>query len=109
MVEIYLDDEIVMQRLNARRSCVGCGTIYNTLVKNPEVSDVCDVCGDRLVLRDDDREDAILQRLHIYHEQREILVDYYTQKKVYHHVSGDATIEHIFDELSGIIDKETEQ
>jgi len=109
VVEIYLADEIVVRRLNARRSCVGCGTIYNTLVKNPEVADVCDVCGDRLVLRDDDREDAILQRLHIYHEQRKLLVDYYTRKKVYRTVNGDATIEHIFDELSGLIDKETVQ
>lgn len=109
VIEIYLADEIVVRRLNARRSCVGCGTIYNTLVKNPEVADVCDVCGDRLVLRDDDREDAILQRLRIYHKQRELLVDYYRKKNVYRSVNGDASIEGIFAELCGLIDGAAEQ
>lgn len=109
VVEICLSDEIVVKRLNARRSCVGCGMIYNTQVKNPEVTGVCDACGDRLVLRDDDREDAIRRRLHIYHQQREQLVDYYKRKDVYHGINGDAPIERIFDELSDLIDREREQ
>ncbi len=108
VVEICLSDEIVVKRLNARRSCVGCGMIYNTQVKNPEVADVCDECGARLVLRDDDREDAIRRRLHIYHQQRDQLVDYYKRKDVYHGINGDAPIERIFDELSDLIDKERE-
>lgn len=80
VIDIQVPDEKIVQRLSGRRVCGGCGASYHLLYKKPEKDGVCNLCGAQLVQRTDDKEETILERLKIYHEQTEPLVDYYTKK-----------------------------
>ena len=80
VIDIHVPDEKIVQRLSGRRVCGGCGASYHLLYKKPEKDGVCNLCGAQLVQRTDDKEETILERLKIYHEQTEPLVDYYTKK-----------------------------
>lgn len=80
VIDIQVPDEKIVQRLSGRRVCSGCGASYHLLYKKPEKDGVCNLCGAQLVQRTDDREETVLERLKIYHEQTEPLVEYYRKK-----------------------------
>lgn len=80
VIDIHVPDEKIVQRLSGRRVCSGCGASYHLLYKKPEKDGVCNLCGAQLVQRTDDREETVLERLKVYHEQTEPLVDYYRKK-----------------------------
>lgn len=80
VIDIHVPDEKIVQRLSGRRVCGGCGASYHLLYKKPEKDGVCNLCGAQLVQRTDDREETVLERLRIYHQQTEPLVDYYRKK-----------------------------
>jgi adenylate kinase len=105
-IEIFLSDQAVLDRLSARRICPGCETIYNLKNKPPKKELICDACEKRLVLRDDDKPEVIKDRMRVYHEQTEILIDYYSRKKVYFKIEGGGTIETVFDKISSLLDRE---
>jgi adenylate kinase len=104
VIEIFLEDDVVIQRLSARRICSRCGTIYNLLVKVPQQKDICDACRGTLIQRDDDRPDVIAERLEVYHSQTEPLVDYYRSKGVFHRVNGDNTVQSVFEDISRVLE-----
>jgi len=105
-IEIFLSDQAVLDRLSARRTCPGCETIYNLNDKPPKKELICDACEKRLVLRDDDKPEVIKDRMRVYHEQTEILIDYYSRKKVYFKIDGDGIIETVFEKISSLLDRE---
>ena len=105
-IEIYLSDQAVFDRLGARRVCVSCETIYNLNDKPPKKDEVCDDCGEGLILRDDDKPEVIQDRLKVYHEQTEALIDYYLRKTVYFRVDGEGQVETVFDRICSVLDGE---
>ncbi len=105
-IEIYLSDQAVFKRLGARRVCPGCDAIYHMINKPPKKDETCDVCEEELLLRDDDTPGVIKDRLKIYHEQTETLIQYYSRKKVYFRIDGDETVESVFQRISSLLDKE---
>jgi adenylate kinase len=74
-------DELV-QRIAGRRSCAGCGKLYNVTFDPPKVDGVCDVCGRELVQRADDNEDTVRNRIGVYEDQTAPLIGYYTERGV---------------------------
>ena len=80
VIDIQVPDEKIVQRLSGRRVCGGCGASYHLLYKKPEKDGVCNHCGAQLVQRSDDKEETILERLKVYHEQTEPLVEFYKKK-----------------------------
>ena len=105
-IEIFLSDQDVFDRLAERRVCPGCERIYNLNDKPPKKKDICDECGDKLILRDDDRPEVIKDRMKVYHEQTEALIDYYTKKNVYFKIKGEGTIESVVERISALLDRE---
>ena len=85
---IDVDDEEVVRRLGGRRTCVKNGHIFHVEFDPPKNEDVCDVCGARLVVRDDDKPDVIRHRLDTYHEKTSPLVDYYEERGLLKRVDG---------------------
>lgn len=77
VVDIEVSDEAIAARLSGRRVCLKCGATYHTEYKKPKTEGICDVCGDELVQRKDDKPETVLDRLRVYHEQTEPLKDYY--------------------------------
>jgi len=76
-LELDIPRDIIIDRLTTRRTCTNCGEIYNVKSKPPKVEGVCDVCGSAVVQRDDETEEAILNRLDVYNEQTAPLVEFY--------------------------------
>ncbi len=80
VVEIYVADETIQQRLSGRRVCLDCGATYHVDFKPSKVDGVCDVCGKELVVRKDDMPETVLDRLKTYHEKTAPLKDYYEKQ-----------------------------
>jgi adenylate kinase len=105
-IEIYLSDQAVLNRLGARRVCPDCDAIYNLINTPPKKNETCDACEEKLILRDDDKPGVIKDRLKVYHEQTEALIEYYSRKKVYFRIDGEDTVESVFQQISSLLDKE---
>jgi adenylate kinase len=80
VIHLIVDYNVIIARLTGRRQCPVCGTLYNDISKPPKVPGVCDLDGAKLVVRDDDREDVIRQRLEAYEKQTRPLLDYFREK-----------------------------
>ena len=72
--------EELLGRITTRRVCKGCKEGYNTEYNPPKVEGVCDKCGGEVVQRDDDKEEAVNQRLDIYYNNEKVILDYYRAK-----------------------------
>lgn len=79
-IEFDISTEEVVKRLSGRRVCQSTGKIYHVLFNPPKVEGIDDETGEKLVQRDDDKEEAIKHRLEVYHEQTEPLIAYYKEK-----------------------------
>ena len=106
VIDIHLSEQTLIQRLSARRVCSSCGAIYNFLARNPKKEGTCDICGSELIQREDDVPEVIKERLKVYHEQTEALIDYYSRKKVYFRIDGEGKIETISKNIYSILDRE---
>ena len=87
-LELDVPREVIIDRLTTRRTCTQCGEIYNVKSKPPKVEGLCDVCGGKIVQRDDETEAAILNRLEVYSEQTAPLVDFYRNEGLLLSIQG---------------------
>jgi adenylate kinase len=79
VLEIDVPDEAIIERMSGRRVHAASGRTYHVRFNPPKVEGKDDATGEELILRDDDREETVRKRLAVYHEQTEVLVDYYNQ------------------------------
>ena len=86
-----------------RRAFVGCGATYHVEFNPPKTADVCDVCGDALILRDDDKPETVTNRLNVYHEQTKPLIDYYEKQGIVHTIDGTQTMDEVFSDIRKIL------
>jgi adenylate kinase len=98
VLNIGVPDAELIKRLAGRRMCT-CGASYHVLFNPPKQEGICDLCGNPLYHRDDDKEEAILNRLDVYKNQTQPLIDYYTADGLMVTVNGAATILEVFDEI----------
>jgi adenylate kinase len=78
VVEIDVPDEAIVERMSGRRSHPASGRTYHVKFNPPKVAGKDDITGEDLVQRDDDKEDTVLKRLQVYHDQTKQLVGYYS-------------------------------
>jgi len=105
VIEIGADAERLRKekRLIGRLMCPKCGEIYNEFSRAPKRGSVCDVCGEPLIHRSDDREDLILERFRTFREKNQPLVQFYQELGVYHKVDGMKPITEVTREILDII------
>jgi adenylate kinase len=83
IIEIHISDEEAIKRMSGRRICRKCGAVYNIHTSYaPKKEDTCDKCGDYLYQRKDQTEEAIKQRMIIYHRDTEPILEKYLHKKI---------------------------
>jgi adenylate kinase len=87
VVDLVVDDEELVGRLTARRSCPSCGKIYHLEFSPPPTPGTC-ACGTELIQREDDNEKTVRSRLEVYHAQTAPLQDYYGKKGLRRKVDG---------------------
>lgn len=90
VVVIDVQDEVLVQRLSGRRSCPGCGAVYNIYFEPPRESGICDRCGTALTERADDTAETVRHRLEVYRRQTAPLITYYEGSSTpVRHLDGD--------------------
>jgi adenylate kinase len=77
VLEIDVPDDMIVERMSGRRTHPASGRVYHTKFNPPKVADIDDVTGEPLVQRDDDKEETVMKRLAVYHNQTEVLLGYY--------------------------------
>ena len=102
-IDIDIPDENIINRMSGRRACVGCGATYHVLFNPTKVEGKCDVCGESLILRDDDKPETVKKRLDVYHTQTQPLIDFYTERKVLVEVDGTQSMDKVFDDIMKIL------
>ncbi|MDD6790089.1 MAG: adenylate kinase [Lachnospira sp.] len=102
-VDIEVPDENIINRMSGRRACVGCGATYHVKYNPPKVEGICDVCGQKLILRDDDKPETVKNRLNVYHTQTQPLIDYYKKKDILKSVDGTQDMDKVFADIKAIL------
>jgi adenylate kinase len=109
VLDIQLDEEDLIARLQARRICSRCQAIYNLQLRPPKSEGICDVCGGELIQREDDKPEVIRERLRVYRQETEKLIDYYKKGNVYNRVDGRGGIEAVFGRISAVLERKLPQ
>ncbi len=100
-----VEDNLVVERLSGRRVCPSCGEVYHIKYNPPKEDDVCDRCGTKLIQRKDDKEEVVRNRLSVYREQTQPLIDYYKQKGILVRLDAGRDIEEIYGDLLRLVDE----
>ena len=102
-INVDVPDENIVKRMSGRRACLTCGATYHIEHVPPKKEGICDVCGSELVLRDDDKPETVKNRLNVYHEQTQPLIDFYTEKGVLKTVDGTGPMEEVVAAITAIL------
>ena len=102
-INVDVPDENIISRMSGRRACLKCGQTYHIVYNPPQKENVCDVCGEALVLRDDDKPETVKKRLDVYHDQTQPLIDYYKAAGVLAEVDGTKDLEAVFQDIVKIL------
>ncbi|MHB9003168.1 MAG: adenylate kinase [Coriobacteriia bacterium] len=102
VLSIDVDRDVIVRRLTSRRTCKGCGKIFNTQTDGD--SETCGACGGELYQRDDDIEATVVNRLAVYDRSTAPLVEYYKAKGLLHDVDGDRPVDEVFAEIRSILE-----
>lgn len=94
VIELDVADQVLVDRLSGRRVCLKCGATYHLSMLNGKTT--CDVCGEELVQRNDDKAETVLNRLRVYHDQTAPLIGYYTEKGLLKKIDGAQGLENTF-------------
>jgi len=100
-----LKEDVVIKRLTGRRVCSKCGAVYNIIYNPPKVEGICDLCGGKLIIRDDDKEDVVRNRLKIYQRETAPLISYYLSKGLLHTIDASLSLENVTKEIEKYINK----
>ena len=100
---IDVPDEELVRRLSGRRVCAKSGHNYHVEFDPPKREGVCDQDGSRLIQRDDDQPDVIRNRLRVYHDQTEPLVEYYDEQGLMRRIDGTRTPVEVHDHIRAVI------
>jgi adenylate kinase len=98
-----LTDEEIVARLSGRRTCAKFGAMYHVEFMPPAKDEICDRCGGELLQRDDDRPDAIRNRIAIARQQSGPLLDYYETKGLLVRVDASRSADEVFREVSAYL------
>ena len=102
-INVEVPDENIINRLGGRRACLACGSTYHIVYAPTRVEGICDRCGEKLVLRDDDKPETVKNRLNVYHNQTQPLIEYYTRQGKLAEVDGTQSMEDVFNAIVKIL------
>ena len=104
-LEIFIEDQAIIDRMSGRRVCKSCGATYHVVNIPPKTEGVCDECDGELIVRDDDAPETVKKRLDVYHEQTAPLIDYYKKQGILKVIDGSKGLDTCFEEICGILEE----
>ncbi|MCR5310479.1 MAG: adenylate kinase [Lachnospiraceae bacterium] len=102
-INVDVPDENIINRMGGRRACVNCGATYHVQFAPPAKENICDKCGNTLILRDDDKPETVKNRLDVYHKQTQPLIEYYGNKGILKEVDGTVSMNEVFERIVSIL------
>lgn len=102
-INVEVPDDNIIRRMSGRRACLACGATYHIEHVPPKKEGICDKCGEELVLRDDDRPETVGNRLQVYKDQTQPLIEFYEKKGVLHNVDGTKNMNEVFETIVTIL------
>jgi len=102
-IDVDVPDENIVNRMSGRRACVDCGATYHLKYAPTKADGICDVCSGGLILRDDDKPETVQNRLTVYHDQTQPLIEYYSVMGVLKTVDGTADMQDVFQAVINIL------
>lgn len=102
-INIDVSDEKIIERMSGRRACISCGATYHIVYNPSKKGELCEVCGAKLVLRDDDKPETVKKRLTVYHDQTKPLIDYYKEAGVLVNVDGTQGLDRVFSDIAAAL------
>ncbi|MEW6440712.1 MAG: adenylate kinase [bacterium] len=99
VLNLNADEKVIVERLSGRRDCPKCGSIYHVQNKPPKKPGICDACQSALIMREDQKEEVIQNRLQVYRKQTEPLIDYYGKKGVQKTINAIQPIDKVFRDI----------
>lgn len=102
-INVEVPDENIINRMSGRRACLSCGATYHIVHIPTKVEGICDRCGAELVLRDDDKPETVKNRLDVYHDQTQPLIEYYSNKGALVEVDGTKEMSEVFADIVNIL------
>ena len=102
-IDVDVPDENIIKRMSGRRACLACGATYHIAYNPPKKEGVCDQCGEPLVLRKDDKPETVKNRLEVYHQQTQPLIDYYKKEGILAQVDGTQNMDQVFEDIVKIL------
>lgn len=103
-IDIEVPDQAIIDRMGGRRACLKCGATYHIINIPPKKEGICDNCGSKLVLRDDDRPETVKKRLEVYHTQTQPLIDYYKKQNILVSVDGTKPMNDVFADIVNVVE-----
>ena len=103
VVQMDIDFDILLKRLTGRRTCSLTGKLLNIHFSSQEELDACTNAGGELIQRDDDNAETIENRLDVYRQQTEPLIEYYRSKGRLKTVDADGSIDEVYERLSAVL------
>ena len=103
-INVDVPDENIINRMSGRRACLKCGATYHIQHVPPKKEGICDECGSELVQRADDKPETVKERLNVYHDQTQPLIEYYEKKGILKSVDGTQDMGDVFNAIVDILE-----
>ena len=103
VINIAIDDKILIKRITGRRVCPKCGASFHVEASKPKVDGVCDFCGEKLIQREDDKEETLVTRLDNYYKKTEPVLNYYEKQGLVRNINGIGSINEIFSSIKDVL------
>ncbi|SNZ11458.1 adenylate kinase [Hydrogenobacter hydrogenophilus] len=94
-----IGDDYIVERLSGRRTCPKCGAVYHMKFNPPKEDEICDICGTKLIQREDDKEEVVRKRLEVYRKQTAELIDFYEKENKLIRLDARKSIEELHEEI----------
>ena len=103
VINLSVSERVIVERLGGRLSCPKCGAVYHIKNIPPKKEGICDKCGEKLIVRDDDKPETIKKRFETYRRQTEPLIKYYREKNILTTVDGERGPDYVVGEIEKIL------
>lgn len=105
VLNLEVPNKKLIERISGRLICRNCGASYHRIFNQPKKEGMCDICGDEIYQRSDDKEESVQNRLNVYKTQTQPLIDYYLKKGILITLEGNKDIDEISEDIKAVLAK----
>jgi adenylate kinase len=105
VLNLEVPNKKLIERISGRLICRNCGASYHRIFNQPKKEGMCDICGDEIYQRSDDKEESVQNRLNVYKMQTQPLIDYYLKKGILVTLEGNKDIDEVSEDIKAVLAK----